>query len=48
MMLAVPYGQTYGVVVVTQPTGAFCTVANPSGTMGDAAVTNINITCVPR
>jgi len=48
MILAVPYGQTYGVVVVTQPTGAFCTVANPAGTMGDAAVTNININCVPR
>ena len=44
----VPYSQTYSVAVITQPKGAFCTVANPTGTMGDAKVTNINITCVPR
>eukprot|EP01114_Cavostelium_apophysatum_P001021 TRINITY_DN10881_c0_g1_i1.p1 TRINITY_DN10881_c0_g1~~TRINITY_DN10881_c0_g1_i1.p1 ORF type:complete len:217 (-),score=52.19 TRINITY_DN10881_c0_g1_i1:412-1062(-) len=44
----VPYNQTYSVAVITQPKGAFCTVANPTGTMGDAKVTNINITCVQR
>jgi hypothetical protein len=48
MALKVPYGQTYGVTIVTQPTGRFCTVENPTGTMGDADVTNININCVPR
>lgn len=46
--LPVAYGQTYGVTVLTQPTGLTCSVANPAGTMGDAAVTNINVTCVPR
>lgn len=45
---SVTYGQTYSVAVITQPTGRFCTVENPTGTMGDAAVTNININCVPR
>jgi len=44
----VPYGETYSIVVITQPTGRFCTVQNPAGTMGDAAVTNVNINCVPR
>ncbi len=43
----VPFDTTYGVVILTQPTGLKCTVANPVGKMGDAAVTNINITCVP-
>ncbi len=47
MALEVPYGQTYGVTIVTQPVGRVCTVQNPTGTMGDAAVTNININCVP-
>lgn len=42
---AVPYGNTYGVTVLTQPTGQTCTVANPSGLMQDASVGNINITC---
>ncbi|VXC41802.1 conserved exported hypothetical protein [Massilia sp. 9I] len=45
MPVTVPYNQTYSVAVITQPKGAVCTVANPSGTMGDANVTNINITC---
>jgi hypothetical protein len=48
MPVAVTYGQTYGVTVITQPTGLFCTVSNPIGTMADAAVTNINVDCVPR
>lgn len=43
----VTYGDTYGVSILTQPTGLRCAVANPSGTMGDAAVSNINISCVP-
>jgi hypothetical protein len=47
MPLAVPYGVTYGVTIVKQPLGRFCTVSNPTGTMGDAAVTNIDVNCVP-
>ena len=42
----VTYGQTYGVTVLTQPTGQTCTVANGAGTMGDDAVTSISINCV--
>jgi hypothetical protein len=41
----VTYGNSYGVTVLTQPTGQTCTVANATGEMQDAAVTNINITC---
>lgn len=48
MDIPVKYGQTYSVAIVTQPTGRFCTVQNPAGTMGDAEVKNININCVPR
>jgi hypothetical protein len=42
----VPFGTTYGVTVSKQPAGQVCTVVNPTGTMGDAAVTNVNVTCV--
>ena len=48
MPFPVQYGVTYGVTIVTQPVGAFCTVSNPTGTMGDADVKNIDVTCVPR
>ena len=41
----VAYKTSYGVTVLTQPTGQRCSVANGVGEMGDAAVTNINITC---
>lgn len=47
MTVQVPYGQTYGVTIVTQPKGAFCTIQNPTGVMGDVNITNININCVP-
>ncbi|MGZ5201135.1 MAG: hypothetical protein ACXWC4_15305 [Telluria sp.] len=43
----VVYGTTYGVTVLTQPTGLFCSVTNGAGTMGDATVTNIAVNCVP-
>jgi len=43
----VPYNVTYGVVIVKQPVGRFCTVSNGVGVMGDATVENININCVP-
>jgi hypothetical protein len=43
---SVQYGTTYGITVLTQPTGLVCTVGqNGSGTMGDTAVTDIAITC---
>lgn len=44
---AVVYGQTYGITVLTQPTGLNCSVSNGAGTMGDADVSNITVTCVP-
>jgi len=44
----VRYGDTYSVVVITQPVGRFCTVANPAGVMGDEQIKNVNVTCVPR
>jgi hypothetical protein len=47
MSVQVPYNQTYGVTIVTQPKGAFCTIQNPTGTMGDVDITNIDIACVP-
>ena len=42
----VNYGVTYSITVVQQPTGQTCTVANGTGTMAAANVTNANITCV--
>lgn len=44
----VQFGDTYGVTVLTNPTGLACTVANGAGTMGDADVGNVAVTCVPR
>jgi len=49
-MNPVVYNNTYGVTVLTQPTGQTCTVANGVGTMDDAAeaaggVTNLVVTC---
>ena len=43
------YNVAYGVSVLTQPPGLTCTVG-PKGTgvMGDAAVTDITVSCVPR
>jgi hypothetical protein len=46
MPTAVYDGATYGITVLTQPTGLTCTVANGTGLMGAAAVTNIAVTCV--
>lgn len=36
----------YAVTVLTQPTGQVCSVANGSGAMGTANVTNVALTCV--
>jgi hypothetical protein len=41
----VPYGESYGVTVLQQPTGQTCTVTNGVGEMGDAAVDNVQVTC---
>jgi hypothetical protein len=38
-------GATYNVTVLTNPSGQTCTVANGSGTMGNANVTNVAATC---
>lgn len=43
----VTYGQTYGVTVLSNPTGLFCSVGNGAGTMQDADVATITVTCVP-
>ena len=40
-------GATYGVTVLTQPTGLVCNVANGVGTMGEAKVSNLVVTCAP-
>ena len=42
----VKFNITYGVTVSKQPVGQVCTVANPTGTMGDVKVQNVNVTCV--
>ena len=39
-------GAAYAVTVGTQPIGQTCTVANGSGTVGSANVTNVAVTCV--
>lgn len=41
----VPSGSTYAVTVLTQPSDPNCTVANGSGTVTSASVTNITIVC---
>ena len=41
----VPYGGTYNVTVLTQPNGQTCTVANGSGVVGTANVTDVVVTC---
>jgi uncharacterized repeat protein (TIGR03803 family) len=45
MPSAVAYTSSYAVTVQTQPAGLTCSVANASGTMGTAPVTNIAVTC---
>jgi hypothetical protein len=46
---AVSYGTSYGVTVLTQPANDVCSVTqNGTGVMGDAAVANIAVNCVPK
>ena len=42
----VAQGAPYDVTVQTDPSGQACTVANGSGTVGSANVTNVSVTCV--
>lgn len=43
---AVPFGVSYGVTVLAQPTGKTCSVSpNGTGVMTDTAVTDIIVTC---
>ncbi len=54
MPAKVAYAQTYGVTIVSQPTGQTCHIDNPSGTVNSVQlsvgvqfpVNNINVTCV--
>jgi hypothetical protein len=47
LMPSIATGQPYGVAVAQQPTNPWqtCTVANGSGTIGNANVTNVAVTC---
>lgn len=47
MPAALANGASYDVMVQTNPTAVNCTVANGSGIVNGADVTNINTTCVP-
>ena len=38
-------GAAYAVTVLTQPSGAFCSVTSGSGTVGSADVTDVAVTC---
>jgi hypothetical protein len=40
-------GQTYFVAVLSTPPGLYCAVTNPSGTVGSANVTNVQVNCSP-
>jgi hypothetical protein len=44
---AVQFGDTYGVTVLSNPPGLYCSVANGSGKMGDEPVSTIAVSCVP-
>jgi hypothetical protein len=44
----VAYGSAYAVTVTTAPAGQTCAVANGSGTMGTANVTNVTVTCTTQ
>ena len=46
--LNVSDGSAYGVTINTQPPGLTCSVANGVGTMGEADLKNVTVTCVPN
>ncbi len=41
-------GETYEVTVSTQPAGQLCTVANATGTMAHAPVSDVNVSCTTQ
>ena len=47
MNTGVTTGGSYAITVQTQPTGATCTVASGTGTVGAADVTSVAVSCVP-
>ncbi len=42
---SVASGAAYAVTILTQPSGQSCTVANGSGTIGGANITNVSVVC---
>lgn len=38
----------YGIAILTQPDNQTCTVANGTGTVGQADITNVTVSCGPR
>ncbi|HCE09812.1 MAG TPA: hypothetical protein DIT28_04655 [Oxalobacteraceae bacterium] len=47
MPAKVPDGSVYGIAVLTQPTGLTCSVVNGTAYMAEAAVTGVQVICVP-
>ena len=45
--VTVPAGTAYAATIKTQSTGTSCQLQNSAGTVGNAAVTNIAVSCVP-
>lgn len=45
---SIPVGTTYGVTVLTQPDGLFCSVTNDTGVMADANVSNVQVSCAAK
>ena len=48
MSATVKDGTSYGVTVVDPNNGLSCTIANGTGVMHEAPVTNLLVTCVPK
>jgi hypothetical protein len=46
-MAQVSEDAVYGITILKQPAGQTCTIANGTGTMGSADVTNVAVTCAP-
>lgn len=47
-MATVSEDAPYGVTILTQPDNQTCTIANGTGTVGQADITNVAVTCGPR
>lgn len=46
-MATVPEDGVYGIAILHPPANQTCTIANGSGTMGKADITNVSVTCAP-